>query len=44
VDGVGTEISILFDEVGLVVLLDECSGFVGQASFWGDVVVLVFHA
>jgi len=44
VDGVGTESSMLLDEVGLFVLLDEFLGFVGQASFRGDVVVLVFHA
>lgn len=44
VDGVGTETSMLLDEVGLFVLLDEFLGFVGQASFRGDVVVLVFHA
>jgi len=44
VDSVGTKTSMLLDEVSLFVLLDEFLGFVGQASFRGDVVILVFHA
>jgi len=43
VDSVGSETSMLLDEVGVFVLLDEFLSFVGQASFRGDVVVLVFH-
>lgn len=43
VDGVGSETSMLLDEVRVFVLLDEFLGFVGQASFGGNVMVLVFH-
>jgi len=43
VDSVGSETSMLLNEVGVFVLLDEFLSFVRQASFRGDVVVLVFH-
>jgi hypothetical protein len=43
VDSVGSETSMLLNEVRVFVLLDEFLSFVGQASFRGDVVVLVFH-
>jgi len=43
VDSVGSETSMLLNEVRVFVLLDEFLSFGGQASFRGDVVVLVFH-